>query len=571
MLWQSRVRDPPMRSWLLLLLVLVAALVAWWPDLAPPKPGSDSAAATQATIPTPAAAPGNAAAAEPRASSPTPPLAPSERIDASGTLRVRAIDHRGQPVAGTTVWFAVDHRQTDGRITESMQALPPTGADGTTTLVGAVTQLAPAPIVGARLFVRVVGADGPVVPIAPRELPNDVVDVQVPASGRVRVELRHGDGTAWTLDNRNERFHLAALDAEGRRAGPEFLLAPARGAVEFPQVALARRFRVWTASEWAPPVEFQGPVLADTLIVVPLVVKRRLRVVHGRLLGPDGSPWRRPARFTAEADSRRSAGDFAPDADGRFVQEIAWFVGDQPRLHATATSANGRLEVMVKPNGPLRAGHHDLGDLVLGEPPLLVAGQLQWDPRAVAGDSFAGIQVWFEWGPGGDGPWLGEHTWPVAADGSFVLRSHAMDGPLRLCFGGACAPRPPVPFVPGTSDLRVAVAPPSRLQATFLVDAGEAGDTWRVELRPHAGTPRQPQMPGRGPPGPGERFTIPGQGAQQRDGNRLTVVFENLAAGSYALRVQRDQGPLVVDLHVEVPWSTTAADPRLHDLDLRGR
>lgn len=157
----------------------------------------------------------------------------------------------------------------------------------------------------------------------------------------------------------------------------------------------------------------------------------------------------------------------------------------------------------------------------------------------------------------------------LRADGTFECLGHPLDAQLRLCIGGSAAPREPVRFVAGQQDLQVTVATPSRIEATFLLDAGAAADQWQIELEPLPGTPRPTRSvgPGRpgGPGGPGWPRT------QRRSDDRLTVAFDRLAAGSYWLQAQRQGAQPVVRLQIEVPWSATATDPRLREIDLRGR
>lgn len=566
----------PMRRWLLMLLLIVlAGAASWLWSAAMLPPGAPShEPASEPSVPAPAIAkrtPASAADRAPVRAATDEPAA--GRSAATQILRVRAVDRRGEPVVGITVWFALDRRNTDGAVSDSMQALPPTRDDGTTELPDAAQQLAAPHVVGARLFARILGADGPTVAIAPHALPTEVLTVTVPDGGRVHAELRGADGSRWLLDDPQEQFHLAALDANGRPEAMEFTARPVAGGAQFAAVALGRRYRLWTAREWAKPVEFAGPDRPGATVVVPLAMRRGLRLLAGRLLGPDGAPWPHVAHLAAESAGSRFGSHLMLDANGRFVTRLDGFVGELPRLHFVTNTRRDSLEALVVPNGPLLPGLHELGDVMLQTPPVLVAGRLQWDARSPHLDTFDGVALWCEWSSGGEDPWFGElQPVQLRADGTFACLGHPLDAQLRLCIGGSAAPREPVRFVAGQQDLQIAVATPSRIEATFLLDAGTAETQWQIELEPLPGTPRPVRSmgPGRivgpgGPGGPGWPRT------QRRSDDRLTVAFDGLAAGSYWLQVQRQGAQPVVRLQIEVPWSAAATDPRLREIDLRGR
>lgn len=567
-----------MRRWLpLLLLVVVASAASWLWSAAPPPVAPGDASAGEASAPatatsaTATSTTGASAAERPRAAATDESTA--ARSAATRMLRVRAVDGRGEPVVGITVWFALDRQNADGGVSDSMQALPPTRADGTTELPDAAQQLAAPHVVGARLFARILGADGPTVPIAAQALPADVITVTVPDAGRVRAELRSADGSRWQLDDPQEQFHLAALDANGRPEAMAFTARPIAGAAQFAGVALGRRYRLWTAREWAKPVEFAGPDRAGATVVVPLAMHRGLRLLAGRLLGPDGAPWPHGTHLAAETAGRRFGNQLMPDANGRFVTRLDGFAGEQPRLHFVTNTRSDSVHALVVPNGPLLPGLHELGDVRLRPPPVLVAGRLQWDARSPHLDSFDGVVLWCEWSSRGEDPWLGElQPVQLRANGTFECLGHPLDAQLRLCIGGSAAPREPVRFVAGQQDLQIAMATPSRIEATFLLDAGTTETQWQIELEPLPGTPRPVRSmgPGRnvgpgGPGGPGWPRT------QRRSDDRLTVAFDGLAAGSYWLQAQRQGAQPVVRLQIEVPWSAAATDARLREIDLRGR
>lgn len=475
------------------------------------------------------------------------------------TLSVRAIDGAGAPVADVVVWLLIAARQSVGADNESASPLPPTAADGTTQLHHAQELLGEPNVTAAHLRAQVAGADGPLVPFDPAGFSPEPIDVLVPAFGSVFVELRGPSGEAWRVPG-DLRFTMTGLDAAGHPENKAQMLAAVGGRALFPRVALQRRFRLATSGDWVPDVDFDGPTVTGQQVLVPLQMRASARVLTGRVLRPDGEPHRAglSARLTGERST--SSGDVAVDGGGRFAVRVPAWLGNRFRLVLAATRGP-RLEAVAELAD--EPGIRDLGDLVLMEPPVLVAGSLVW-PHGAAPAAAGAIRVEIEQGDSG-----GVHFWPaglgadVAADGTFVVRGHAGAHRYRAVVAGPVAPREPVEFAPGTRDLRLEVVPPSCVVATFLVAAGAAGDAWQIKLVPVGNLPRAKPLAPIG--------LLPfSTSARRRVGERIEITWDGLPAGTWRLSAALPGQPPAAQFDVQVPPGGAATDPRLVDVDLRG-
>lgn len=570
-----------MRAWslfALVALILLALILLAWVRCDPELPALPGAATAPSEPPQPAAPAAAAAMSSPPQGLDATALdrAAPQRVAVDHALRVRAVDRARQPVVGATIWCETERRAADGSITSGTQPLPPTAGDGTTQLGDARQQFAADAVLAVVLVARVVGADGPPVRLDPRALPDGLVDVEVPAHGRVVAELRGRRGEVWDDLLAGESFELATLDAGGQPENRVFLARVERARLEFARVAVGRRYRLSASSDWVAPLDFTGPVLDGATVVVAISLPPKLRLVAGRLRGPDGRPWPRPAQVRLEAAGRRSSGDLRLEPDGSFSTSVPGFLGPRPRFVFFATVAEGTLEALFEPDSDVSEGFRRLGDFTLQRPPVLVAGRLVWAAGPAVGNTFPDVQLSLEHCAGdGDGPWLGVGgPFPAAADGVFEQRGHPLAGRYQLVVHGAVAPREPIGFDPGSANLRVPVAAPSRLVATFRVDAGAAGDGWRIELVPLPGTPsRRPLAGPLQPGGPGARpgaFGV-GDAGCRRDGDQLVAEFEGLAAGAYRLQAARVGAAPALTLLVDVAAGVAVDEARLRGLDLRGR
>lgn len=393
----------------------------------------------------------------------TDPRFPGEsvlRLQRDRTLSVRAVDAFGAPVADVTVWLSISARQPVGADSQSTLALAPTAADGTTQLRHAQELLGEPNVSAAHLRAQIAGAEGPLVPFDPAAPPEGPIDVPVPAFGSVLVELLGPSGEVWDVPG-GVTFTLAPLGGAGHPEKAVHHSAAVGGRVLYERVGLHRRYRLSTNGDWVRDFDFDGPTVLRQQVHIPLQVPTGARVLTGRALGPDGAPCRESLAVRLEGVRSRTSGGVAIDRDGRFAVQVPAWLGDRFRL-VLAASRGAQLEAVAElPNEP---GIRDLGDLVLREPPVLVAGRVvgpggaPWPAadglvRLVVEQCDQAGGIWFSSGVGSS----------IGPDGAFVVRTHAgaRRYRARVVVGdsGSCAP---VEFAPGTAQLRLEIGQPGR-------------------------------------------------------------------------------------------------------------
>ncbi len=465
------------------------------------------------------------------------------------TLVVRTVDEQRQPVGGVQV--NVEH-QRDGKPTGARQSLGSTDADGRlecahAQLIGGRSR----PDARALLCARITGAESARVAIDLRDVPREPVDIVVPACGTVEFTLLGFDGTPWphTVGRANVTLTPDAL----RDAVP----FGADGKAVFPLVRCGGQF-VAQGRPWFEDHAFVGPARAGDVLQITLRIHGGLRMLTGRLLAGDGAPF---AGVASMRFDEGAGGDnvFDRDGDGRFFVPVPSHVGDRPSIAIVARdqSRTAAREARVSVRGVLVPGRNDVSDVVLGEAPLLVAGELVGpddnEPPAVRLE----LQRRDE---GERSPWrpVGDLRVVLDAARRFVVRAPAGSTRWRLAVHGDCAPVTPIEFAPGTTDLRVPIDAPSWVVATFLPDPAlelmtvrlAAANAERLEARARRGSAEAQLV---------------------AHGDRLQAEWRRLGAGPHRFVVECPGQDPVLELVVDVPRGARASDPRLTDIDLRGR
>ncbi|HKX46682.1 MAG TPA: hypothetical protein VJP77_08255, partial [Planctomycetota bacterium] len=406
------------------------------------------------------------------------------------------------------------------------------------------------------------------VPLHTPELPDEPVELRLPATGAVDVQVvgsRVGD---WVVE----------LEVVGR-AARQLLFQTARrvdgdGVARFEHVEVGQPLAAKAYPldlEWAVThTAFDGPRVAGERVAARIDVDGGAIALAGRLVGPEGAPT--GLRFLiADATwfAMESPDDPSSDSDGYVAVDVGGRF--ELLLEAAEVAEPGRLSLRFGPADlgdrhatasaelatPIGPGRIDLGDVVLELLPPLARGHVV-DPAGapVAGVPISVVSVQ----PSGsyglvDAPRSAGRS---RSDGSFVFAG-SLDGVddeggrfALLVTGGGHYQRDPVLFAPGDSDLVLVVEPYGAIAVRILVDKAFGQATVRTGFA------------GVRPVG-GAGWT------EWREVDEFEVV--NLRAGEWAVQAAVS-GEVVVGAVVEpitVGPGETVRDPRLDPLDLRGR
>ena len=478
------------------------------------------------------------------------------------TLSVRTIQATGEPVPGVVVQLTNTHRRADGTEHGSIRHLEPTDGDGLTRLRHAQEALREGGnVIAVALTATITGGESKPVAVDLAALPTAPVDLVLPAFGSVVVQLQASDGSPWVSPTGSGLS--VTLNHESWRGGVikdgwNRVRCDGDGKAHFPHVFCGVRLKVGGPNGWERETVIDGPQRARDQVLVPLRLPADGSVIAGRLLGEDGAVPSSEMKVQVRLEGGRgSASQAVPhDAEGRFVMPLPMQVGSTPSITFRELDQRGasRREMVVVLRGPLVPGRNELGDVVLARPPLLVAGK-------VVGPADASFVLAVERRTKGVREWIQAREFRVVVDPQqgFEVRGIAGDYQYRLVVTGAVAPRPPIEFVPGTDDLRVEVTAGGSLAVTFLPDP----------LLPHLSYGLLPPPAAAGEQEPAPRF--PQQGHPYEDQERLRVQWHGLAGGRHRLLVGCPGLPPLLDLEIDVPAGAVAEDPRLRDIDLRGR
>ncbi len=259
------------------------------------------------------------------------------------------------------------------------------------------------------------------------------------------------------------------------------------------------------------------------------------------------------------------------DADGRFSIHIGPFDSDAdppPSLRElfVVVDRKGEPALAAKATGrPLGRGDNDVGDLVLGQPPVIVAGRFDCGARALphlVDFNIERRQVDDE----GAESW--EWIWPPHTererDGRFAVLGETEPGRYRLRVNAySTLPMAPIEFAVGQRDLVVSLDPGHPLTASALLPLWTRGVI--AELRPS--TPIVLDG-GKIDDSGGERFR---RELQTADHPRCRIEWRSLPPGRYTLAMLLAIGgePLLTIPDVMIP-PPPDGDPRLRDIDLSG-
>ncbi len=493
-------------------------------------------------------------------------------------LLVRAVNERGQPCVNVPVSVAIFTKGGDQIGPFGWSALANTRApDGIATIrhlqslradVFGWGEEASANLVWrARLFLPGVAEQGTAFnPLAP---PTEPIELRVPPCGSVRIRgtfagkpLPGFDSASISAVQENEhRFYDSArqqpVDADGQ--------------VRFAWVPIGQPYNAYTQAIGGISTTFAGPRASGQEVEVVLEPTGDTVLLTGRLLMPDRTPLaEQKVQARATGPELRNQVELGTDRDGRFLFSVGtaqkenrvdqlWFelrrTGEQP-LRA---EASGRT---------LRAGSEELGDLVLGDGTLVVAG------RVVAnGEPYlTPVQLRVERESAADGKraaqWRRVDGMLNHQDGAggFAIRGTAIPGRYRLVPSTDRAlPTAPIEFAVGASDVVVSLDCGQSFAASVLLPDGASSQFITVALVPP--TPPTPSTPTSPDGRRNDRLT---SNLGQKRGPRHDVLWPAVPAGTYSLEVRlwAIGKPLVTIAGVVLPLPKEG-DARLVDIDLR--
>jgi hypothetical protein len=409
----------------------------------------------------------------------------------------------------------------------------------------------------------------PSAPLALRLPPCGTLRVRAESGGKPAVGFR--GVYARRLTGANEQ--ASALDGGYRHA-----YADADGWARFPWVALGLRFELYSATSGGVHGQHDGPTARNQEVDVVLQPAADAALLAGRLLYPDRSP-ARGLRIVLRANGENLwlHEQSKTDADGRFVVNLGSLGDDR-------AAKSMWIETVVKDAPAQRAelagrtlptGREDLGDIVLDDPPLLVAGRftVAGTGAPFAEDVSLEVERQLPPEPGeheAQWEWLDGQSAHKGKDGRFVVRGAAAAGNYRLQVGSDKAlPTAPIAFRVGAADLVVELQLGNRLAASALLPPKTPELQVRFKLLPSR--PQALTRPDDDDDDDARRVQLEADIELNAKG-RADARWNALPADTYTLRVElwTTGSELLTIPDVVVPPPATP-DPRLVDIDLRAR
>jgi hypothetical protein len=479
------------------------------------------------------------------------------------TLHVRTVHASGQPAPNVMVRLVETVKRKNGGTWRIPRDQGRTNSAGV-LIVRHTQTLLRERVVGREIQGVIPCDETELVVVDFKQPPAEPVSLLVPDLGTVAVQLRGKDSRPWLLPRDNNV--MCTLKPSGWTDGAvltdiDYKKFDVNGSVSF-QVPCGTQLAARTSGLWSASQDFAGPKHAGERVDITFQMPKTARLVTGRVLAEDSSPFEGGVAIEFVTNGQRSRRSVSRFDDGRFHVLLSTRVGELPEVFVNGTppGQGSPLGARVRVNAPLVIGDNDLGDIVLREAPILVAGHFVLPGDADTAVKLKDVDIVVErLGPNGK-RWSQANGLPVAVDDAhqFEVRTLRSDGSFRLRVRGACTPMQRISFEKGDTDLRIELTRGSSVSATFLVD-----DLWpKFKVRLAADNPVEQDRHIR------EYFE---EGQSSRDGDHARVDWQHRAAGKYHLLVSPTDEAPIIDIPLELPAAGTFTEPRLQDIDLRGR
>lgn len=509
-------------------------------------------------------------------------------------VRVRVLDERGEPCADVPVGLvAVDSADADNVLTQH-GTLAHTDAHGLATIPHLQTKCEfdvdgamgwrwrffgfrrrddgtppPKPIWHVRALV--LGSRDPGVPFDVAAPPTEPVELRLPPTGKLRVRAESAGKPVASFGRAYASKILGATQENSHDLDVgKMAKAEADGCARFALVALGVRYSIHSDADGGIQAECVGPTAPGQEVDVLLRPPTDAVILSGRLLTSDRQPARNVRMSVRAVGENLWMHEAAKtDADGRFTVNLGSV--EEPQVATKLW-----LDTIVKDAMPqrgeiagraLRNGREEVGDVVLGDAPLLVAGVVHAAGKPFAGEAHLMVQRRM---PPREGQREGEWQWidgqyaHKGKDGRFAVRGVLEPGEHRLVVRCENAlPVEPIPFRLGADDLKVELQPGGRLAASALLPPKTPTQQLRFTLVPS----KPPAAATADPDAPRTSLTA---GIDLDAQGRADVRWDTLPPDTYTLRIELwTQGrELMAIPDVVVPPPATP-DPRLVDIDLR--
>lgn len=409
------------------------------------------------------------------------------------------------------------------------------------------------------------------VPVVLEPPPTEPIVLRLPDCGGVRARIAmRADGTT------GQRFLQLRENAHNEgRMWMRTLQAPIAddGWAHFRHVPLGLQLNVSGGANggWLGE-NFAGPVAAGAIVDVTLAPKADTVLFTGRLLDENRQPLPRQKFLLRTTGRNGNATEATTDDAGAFLVLIASVRAERPErnqvdaITASAKPADGHMRTARLPGRELRAGTENLGDIVLGFDPIVVAGHYVVDGKPQKAEAGGRIEQLLppsensreeRWERVDDLPDPDQQE-----DGSFEVRGVVPPGRYRLrVWPNRAAPIEPIEFRLGATDVTVTLRTVGGLAATMLLPTGASSNV-QGRLVP-VDAPEAVALP------ENQRRRLASESWARPDG-RQQIDWQPLPEGIYRLELTLPGFPddviATVD-GVQLPPSKER-DPRLVDIDL---